>query len=157
MKSRYVRISAPFRVKMLFHVFVTHGHRKKTRGRRLPESCCQLFPAHNELITPACFTLPHDHAPVEKACLKGPNLSIIKAKRVCPVLSSQATVLRREAGGLDMPPNGWTNSLQETAMRKGSTIYRLLGIHAFCLILGLGHSSGTEITSDAQWLSLIHI
>ncbi|MDG2322926.1 MAG: hypothetical protein P8M08_05370, partial [Akkermansiaceae bacterium] len=36
-------------------------------------------------------------------------------------------------------------------MRTGSTIYRLLGIYAFCLILGLGHLCGIEITSDAQW------
>jgi hypothetical protein len=36
-------------------------------------------------------------------------------------------------------------------MRTGSTIYRLLGIQAFFLILGLGHLSGIEITSDAQW------
>ena len=36
-------------------------------------------------------------------------------------------------------------------MRTGSIIYRLLGIQACCLILGLGHSSGIEITSDAQW------
>ena len=66
---------------MLFHVFVTPGHPKKTKGRRLPESSCQLFPAKDELITPTCFTLPPDHEPVEKACLKGPNLNIIKANR----------------------------------------------------------------------------
>ena len=63
-----------------------HGHPKKTKGRRLPERGCQLFSAQNELIAPACFTLSPDHAAVEKACLKGHNLSIIKAKRVCPVL-----------------------------------------------------------------------
>ena len=39
-------------------------------------------------------------------------------------------------------------------MRTGSIIYRLLGIHACCLILGLGYSSGIEITSDAQWTLL---
>ena len=36
-------------------------------------------------------------------------------------------------------------------MITGSTIYRLLGIEAFLLILGLGHLSGTEITSDVRW------
>lgn len=60
-----------------------------------------IFP----LAEPACFTLSPDHAAVEKACLKGPNLSIIKAKRVCPVLSFQEPVLWRAAGG-GYAPNG---------------------------------------------------
>ena len=36
-------------------------------------------------------------------------------------------------------------------MRTGSTIYRLLGIQAVCLMVAFWHSPGTEISSDAQW------
>ena len=36
-------------------------------------------------------------------------------------------------------------------MRMRSALYQLPGIQALCLILAFGHSSATEITSDAQW------
>ncbi|NCF90290.1 MAG: hypothetical protein GWQ05_04935, partial [Verrucomicrobiaceae bacterium] len=36
-------------------------------------------------------------------------------------------------------------------MRTRSALYQLPGIQALCLMLAFGHSSATEITSDAQW------
>lgn len=36
-------------------------------------------------------------------------------------------------------------------MRTRSALYQLPGIQALCLMLTFGHSSATEITSDAQW------
>ena len=40
---------------------------------------------------------------------------------------------------------------QATAMRTGPTIFRLVGVQAVCLMVFFGNSSGSEITSDAQW------
>ena len=40
---------------------------------------------------------------------------------------------------------------KEIEMRTRSIIYRLLGIQAVCLMIAIGHSYGTEISSDAQW------
>ncbi|MDB4438417.1 lamin tail domain-containing protein [bacterium] len=36
-------------------------------------------------------------------------------------------------------------------MRTGSIIYRLLAIPAVCFMVAIGHSYGTEISSDARW------
>ena len=36
-------------------------------------------------------------------------------------------------------------------MKTGSAIYRLVGFQAACLMVLVGHASGIEVTSDAQW------